>query len=456
MPSLGADMESGTITKWLVSVGDRVQRGDVVAEIETEKANMEVEVFEDGVIEELLVPEGDRARVGAVLARIGTAAPAPRPAGTPGGEAPAPATAPSPRTGEPKRRAPRRRAGPQPPAPDALVAPAAPPPAPAHPGILESPILRRLAERSGVEVASLEGHGPGGRITRADVEGAMARPSAPAGHVRASPRARRLAEERGVDLAAVVGTGPGGAVVAGDVLGPRATRAAAPPPTSAEQRQQALRQAIANLMARSKREIPHYYLATTIDVHPALEWLEHANRERSVADRLVLAALLVKATARAVPSVPEMNGFMVDTQFEPSSGVHVGVAISMRGGGVIAPAIHDADQLALGDVMAKLRDLVTRARRGVLRSSEMNDPTITITNLGDLGVESVFGVIYPPQVALVGFGKVIERPWAHEGLLAIRPCVTATLSADHRVSDGHRGAVFLAEIDHLLQQPEEL
>jgi pyruvate dehydrogenase E2 component (dihydrolipoamide acetyltransferase) len=260
-----------------------------------------------------------------------------------------------------------------------------------------------------------------------------------------------------VDLSTLRGSGPGGSVIERDVGRaapgvPERTPAAA----SAEQRQAAMRRAIGALMARSKREIPHYYLSTTIDLSTATAWLEQANLERPVPERLVLSVLLLKATARAVKSVPEMNGFMLDDDFQPSAAVHVGVAVSLRTGGVIAPAIHDVDQLALGELMAKLKDLVGRARTGVLRSSEMSDATITVTNLGDRGVESVFGVIYPPQVALVGFGQVTERPWAHNGELSVRPCVTVSLSADHRVSDGHRGGRFLTEIERLLQEPEKL
>jgi pyruvate dehydrogenase E2 component (dihydrolipoamide acetyltransferase) len=188
----------------------------------------------------------------------------------------------------------------------------------------------------------------------------------------------------------------------------------------------------------------------------ASEWLERVNAGSSISDRIVMPVLLLKATARAVATVPEMNCFMADGQFEASAAVQVGVAISLRGGGVIAPAIHDTATLGLNELMVALRDLVTRARVGRLRSSEMSDPTITVTNLGDLGVDQVFGVIYPPQVALVGFGKVAERPWAEGGLLGARPTVTATLAADHRVSDGHRGGLFLSAIDHLLQAPEDL
>jgi len=217
-----------------------------------------------------------------------------------------------------------------------------------------------------------------------------------------------------------------------------------------------MRLAIAALMARSKREIPHYYLETHIDMSTALAWLEEQNLERSVKERLVPAVLMIKATALAAREVPELNGFWVDDAFQPSEGVHAGVAISLRQGGLIAPAIHDADKKTLDELMAAMLDLVGRARKGALRASEMSDPTITVTNLGDQGVESVFGVIYPPQVALVGFGKIAERPWAEDGMLGARPVATATLSADHRASDGHRGGLFLAAVDRLLQKPEEL
>ena len=217
-----------------------------------------------------------------------------------------------------------------------------------------------------------------------------------------------------------------------------------------------MRAAIAALMARSKKEIPHYYLQATVDLSPALGWVRERNEGRGVADRLVPAAVLLKATALAVRRVPEVNGFFVDGGFQPSEHVHLGVAVALRGGGLVAPALHDADTLSMDDLMAALKDLVARARAGRLRGSEMSDPTITVTNLGDQGVELVHGVIYPPQVALVGFGRVVERPWAVDGMLTVRPVLTATLAADHRVTDGHRGGLFLAAIETLLQKPEEL
>jgi pyruvate dehydrogenase E2 component (dihydrolipoamide acetyltransferase) len=184
--------------------------------------------------------------------------------------------------------------------------------------------------------------------------------------------------------------------------------------------------------------------------------METRNEQRPATARLLPVALLLKATARAAREVPEMNGHFVDGKFAPAPAVHVGVAIALRQGGLIAPALHDADQLELDVLMGQLRDLVDRARSLALRASEMADPTITVTSLGEHGVDAVFGVIYPPQVALVGFGTVLERPWARDGLVGSHRTVTATLAADHRASDGHRGARFLSTIDRLLQEPDQL
>jgi pyruvate dehydrogenase E2 component (dihydrolipoamide acetyltransferase) len=267
---------------------------------------------------------------------------------------------------------------------------------------------------------------------------------------RISPAARRHAEELGVDLDAVRGTGPDSAVTLEDVE--LAAKAKAAPPDRALE----MRRAIAAAMSRSKREIPHYYLADTIPLERATAWLAAENTERTVTERLLMAVLYLKAVALACVKYPEMNGFYRDGGFMPSAGVHVGVAISLRKGGLVAPAIHDVDRKTLAELMRDLSDLVQRARAGSLRSSEMTDPTITLTNLGDGGVESVFGVIYPPQVALVGFGRVVERAWADHGALKAMPAVTASLAADHRVSDGHRGALFMSAIRDLLQQPQQL
>ena len=217
-----------------------------------------------------------------------------------------------------------------------------------------------------------------------------------------------------------------------------------------------MRAAIATAMARSKREIPHYYLSETIDLQPASDWLAAVNAARPPDTRLLMGALLVKAVSRAAKAIGEVNGFFESGSFRPSEAVHGGVAVALRGGGLIAPAIHYSDGLALDDLMAAMRDLVTRARAGRLRSSEMSDATLTISSMGETGADTLTGVIFPPQVALVGVGAPRRRPWVVADCIVPRQVVTVTLAADHRVSDGRKGARFLAEIDRLLQLPEEL
>jgi pyruvate dehydrogenase E2 component (dihydrolipoamide acetyltransferase) len=289
---------------------------------------------------------------------------------------------------------------------------------------------------------------------------APAAPPAGGAHVRASPAARRRAGELGVDLARLTGSGPDGAISLEDVERSAAAHAppprAAAPPAVAADKAAAMRQAIAAAMARSKREIPHYYLGTHIDVSRAQAWLAQENARRSVKERVLFAAVLLKAVASSLTEVPELNGFWIDGAFKPSEAVHLGVGIALRGGGLIAPAIRDAHSRTIPQMMAALGDLIQRARSGSVRSSELTDATVTVTNLGDQGVETVYGVIYPPQVALIGFGRVAERPWAENGNLSARPILHATLCADHRASVGHRGGLFLAALDRLLQSPETL
>ncbi|HUJ01630.1 MAG TPA: 2-oxo acid dehydrogenase subunit E2, partial [Usitatibacter sp.] len=217
-----------------------------------------------------------------------------------------------------------------------------------------------------------------------------------------------------------------------------------------------MRKAIGAAMSRSKREIPHYYLTEPIPMARAMEWLARENEKRAVTERLLMGVAQLKAVALALKKAPELNGFWIDGAFRPSQAVHLGVAISIRQGGLISPAIHDVDRKGLDELMHDLSDLVARARAGSLRSSEMSDPTITVTNLGETGVESVLGVIYPPQVALVGFGRIDARPWVEDGTVRALPITIASLSADHRASDGMRGARFLAELRERLQHPEEL
>ncbi|MGB2923210.1 MAG: dihydrolipoamide acetyltransferase family protein, partial [Mycobacterium sp.] len=272
-----------------------------------------------------------------------------------------------------------------------------------------------------------------------------------------SPAARRLAASLSVDVDALTGSGPQGAVTLSDVE--HAAAAAPrekPKATAVSDRAAQMRKSIAAAMSRSKREIPHYYLADEILMDRALTWLTERNAQRPITERVLPAVLQLKAVAVAAARYGEFNGFWREQGYDAAAGVHVGVAISLRGGGLVAPAIHDVPEKNLDELMADLTDLVARARAGSLRSSEMSDPSITVTNLGDKGVDTVFGVIYPPQVALVGFGKAAQRVCAIDGGIRIATTVQASLAADHRASDGHRGALFLDAINQLLQQPDEL
>ncbi|MFK5925003.1 MAG: dihydrolipoamide acetyltransferase family protein [Desulfuromusa sp.] len=284
----------------------------------------------------------------------------------------------------------------------------------------------------------------------------------PGERLKISPVARKLAAEKNIGLSDIKGTGPQGAICLADVEAvsgkSRTERVTSTPPELKKTTdfKAGMRQAIAAAMSLSNREIPHYYLATDIDMSRALNWLTEQNRERSIKQRLLPVILSLKAVARALKKVPELNASWIDDQLQLKKEVHIGVAIALRGGGLIAPALHNVDQLDLDQLMAALSDLINRTRTGKLRGSEMTDAGITVTSLGDLGVQTVYGVIYPPQVALVGLGRISERPWAENGLLGVRQMLTATLAADHRASDGHLGGQFLDALNKFLQEPEAL
>jgi pyruvate dehydrogenase E2 component (dihydrolipoamide acetyltransferase) len=432
LPSLGSDMDEGKLLLWNVAPGDAVKKGDVLAVVDTSKAAVDIEAWVDGTVHRLAVEPGATIPVGTVMALLlapgeaapvpGTEAAVPLRSTPPTRLATPPATAASaaPEVELPIAAAPAGIA--TPPVPDRLAT------APQRRRV--SPAARRRAAELGVDLAGLGASGADGAVTLADVERAARRPVRPAGSA------------------------------AADAAASAAPAATVPSPTSpvqrAADRAAEMRQAIGAAMSRSKREIPHYYLAETVPMRRALDWLRAANAQRPVTARLLPAVLLLKAVAHAVRACPEMNGRFVDGEFRPGAGVHLGVAISLRGGGLVAPALHDVDALGLDELMHALADLVKRCRAGSLRSSELSDPTLTVTNLGEQGVASVFGVIYPPQVALVGFGCISEQPWVDDGKVEPMPLLVASLSADHRVSDGHRGAVFLARLRDTLQQPDQL
>jgi pyruvate dehydrogenase E2 component (dihydrolipoamide acetyltransferase) len=304
MPSLGADMDAGTLVEWKIQPGDHVHRGDIVATVETQKGAIEIEIFEDGIVDALVVPPGSKVPVGAVLAHLKT-------------------------------------------------------------------------------------------------------------------------EEKPTVQAPAAGPSP-------------------------------MRQAIAHAMSRSHREIPAYFLSTRVDVSETLSWLSRYNAHQAPEDRLLPVMLFLKAVALAVKEFPEFNGTFENDAFRPGSGIHLGVATHLRQGGLIVPALHEVEKMPLPALGRAFSDLLSRARSGQLRSSELSDATLTVTALGDRGVESVYGVIFPPQVALVGFGKVTDEAWAVDGTLVVRPVVHVSLVGDHRVSDGHRGGLFLSRLSEWLSEPEAL
>jgi len=381
MPTLGADMTVGTLLAWMKKPGDEVKRGEIIAEVDTDKGVIEVEVFTSGIIEKLLIEPGAEVPVGTVLAIIR------EPGQVPGAEV-STATAPSPAEAS---------------------KPVAVSPSQVERRVPISPAAKKLATELGVDISRVTGTGSGGRIQRVDIErAAFAKPSG---------------------------------VVVRD---------------AADERQERMRRTIAAAMARSKREIPHYYLSTTINMSNAMAWLAEENLKRPVVDRLLFGVLLIKAVALALHEVPELNSVWKDEKLNLCTEINVGVAISLRQGGLVAPALLGTDKQNLDELMKNFRDLVKRARAGSLRSSELSEPTITVTSLGERGAESVFGIIYPPQVAIIGFGRPMEWPRTLDGQIVLRPAIKATLSADHRVSDGHRGSLFLGAVDRLLQEPGKL
>jgi pyruvate dehydrogenase E2 component (dihydrolipoamide acetyltransferase) len=351
MPSLGADMESAVLMEWLVKEGDHVTKGQVIAEVETSKGVIEIEVFEEGIVDKLFVKEETECTVGTPLAHIRTADEKP----------------PQETTEKPQR-------------------------------VKASPAARRKAKEMGIDIASLAATG---EVNLANVE-------------ELAKKTPRLATQDG------------------------------------------MRQAIAKAMSRSNADIPHYYLSTSINMTPALTWLETFNAQRTITQRILPAALLIRAVVKALKEVPQLNGFWENNEHRISESIHPGIAIALRKGGLITPALINAHEMGLDETMHALGDLISRTRAGKLRNTEMTLQTITITNLGDLGVESVFGVIYPPQVALIGLGRIMDAPWAQGDTLSVRKVMQATLAGDHRATDGRIGALFLEKLNQILQDPQEL
>ena len=383
MPSLGADMESGILVQWKVEVGDRVAKGQVIAEIETSKAVIEIEVFQDGIIEKILVEPGTECSVGTPLALIRSVSSD-------------------------------------------------------EENITVSSVT---AAQEQTEEIPLE-------KTKPDRYKETTQPPTQPQRIKASPAARRKARELGLDLADLAKTSDG-EIHLSQIESAAKTEFKTP---SADK----MRQAIASAMSLSNAEIPHYYLSASVNMSPALSWLEEINKNLTIKERILPAAMVIRAVVLALKEVPELNGYWQEGHHQVCKEIHPGIAIALRKKGLITPALLGAKDMNLSRTMQALDDLIMRTRAGKLRGAELTQQSITITNLGDLGVENVYGVIYPPQVALIGLGKIIDTPWAQENKVTVQKVMKATLAGDHRATDGRTGALFLDKFNRILQNPKEL
>lgn len=421
MPSLGADMTEGTLTEWLVKEGDQVNSGDIIAVLETQKGAIDMEVYSSGTIAEILVKPVIEVPVGTVLARLALAEPS-------------------------QKMSPQKSYVPTP-----IVAPIPAPIQLKTPDVITSEVATELEKNIVVsEQATMVG-------------------------VKASPIVRRLAKEQQLNLTGIEGSGPQGAILLNDLTALLTTKTKTTTKTKKEKEnhkpvdnaEQNMRSAIAVAMAKSKQEIPHFYLSLELDLTNAQKWLQQQNKATPPEEHVLLLALLLKASANSLVKYPKLNGFYQNdlsqgstfgknSAFEQASAIHIGNVISLRQGGLVVPAIHDVDKLSVSEVMKGLRDITERSRNGHLRSSELMDATITVTNMGERGADSVFGIIYPPQVAILGFGKVRKVLQLVNNEVKEREVLTASLSADHRVIDGMLAAKFLNYLAKQLQKPERL
>lgn len=389
MPSLGADMNEGTLREWRVKPGDKVKSGDIIAEVETQKGLIEIEVFNEGTIEKLLIEVGKKVPVGTVMAHI-----------IPNVET----------------------------------------------GVIEkpTPVIDAAKEKKDI-VEKLSAVEKKFEPKKTD-------------HIRASPLAKKIAEEKGIDISLIKGTGEGNAITKEDVEKVISEKKI---PTLVNEVKESstpienIRMAIAAAMSRSNQEIPHYYLETKIDMSASLAMLAKENNTRPLSERLLIAVFLIKAVAKAIEEVPDINAWWVNG-LQPKKDIHVAFVVSLRTGGIMVPTIHDSGKKSLTELMVSLNDVIPRARTMKLRSSEINEATITITSLGDIGVETIYGIIYPPQVAIVGFGIIKEQAWVVNSKVEVRPVLSATLAADHRATDGIIGSKFLMALKKYLEKPELL
>jgi pyruvate dehydrogenase E2 component (dihydrolipoamide acetyltransferase) len=419
MPQMGYDMREGTVVKWHKQEGEPVVRGEVIADIETDKATVEFEAYTAGVLRKIVAQEGIAMPVGELIAVITE----------PDEELPedggAPAQAP-PREEVPLRDTQRETQA----APEAPAEPAPPP-------------------------------GPSAALST------PAAPAPPVGEVRASPIARRLAQERGIDLAQIKGTGPGGRIVEKDVLAYTPTEAppaaapaapvpgAAPVPAGERMDLSRMRQAIARVTVDSKREAPHFYVTADVDMTKAMGLRQDINDNIPAENRVSVNDLIIKACTIALMKYPKFNSSFRGDHLQMTSSINIGIAIALEAG-LIVPGVSNCEKKSLLEIAVASKDLIGRANSGHLRNEEYSGTTFSISNLGMFDVDSFSAIIFPPHAAVLAVGTVKEQPVVRNGELAVAQMMKATISTDHRVADGAEAAQFLVEVKKILENPVSL
>jgi pyruvate dehydrogenase E2 component (dihydrolipoamide acetyltransferase) len=434
MPRLSDTMQEGTVSVWNKAVGDQVNKGDILAEIETDKATMELEAYDAGVLEQILVQPGSTVPIGEIIAIIGDGS---------GSSVKKPAT-PAPAA-----------ATPAPASVEAAPAAAAPSATPTAPPAAAPPAAAPAA-------------GGGGVAPAAPVNGS-------AGPVKASPLARAIARDAGLDLATVTGSGPGGRIVRADVnnavaalaKGPRVSApiapAAAPVATGADDVEIPLnniRKITARRLVESKQQVPHFYLTRTIDAQALVEARARINAgltalasgQAQEPVKISVNDLIVKATASALRAHPDMNVSFAGDKLIRHGRVHIGLAVSLDDG-LIVPVIRDTDTLTVSQISVQTKELATRARAGKLTPPEFTGGTFSISNLGMFGIDEFAAVINPPEAAILAVGVAKEEAVVRDGQIVVRHTMRVTLSIDHRAVDGATGARFLATLAGLLENP---
>ena len=435
MPSFGSDMATGTLAQWHVKEGESVSKGDIIASIDTMKGLIDMEVFDNGTIDSLLAGEGEELDIGAPIAQLRLLSE--NTVSTSNIEKQSVVNIPSTETetdidakannvsqskqeADTKKEEARTELSQQ----SQVTQP--------NKQLLVSPVARKRALELGLDWRQLDhGHGPAGAIILQDIE------TAENTRVQSSSQSEKSHQ-------------PIKSLQLKTVSQPKAIKETKPTPA------EMMRQAISANVSRSKREIPHYYLQLDVVLNKALDCLSIHNADLPPSKRVLVNALVYCAIARSLTTFPAFNGFYNDGQYHASDEVHLGNAISLRTGGLIVASIHNAHRLGAIELMDKITDQVTRAREGGLRMSEVQDATVTVSNLGDRGSDSIQSIIFPPQVAIFGIGKPRKMPWIIDDEIVGATIVNISLAADHRVSDGHSGARLLNKINKLLQTPEKL